>query len=82
MKRPFLRATIFGAKARTMLAVPFKLLSMTSGQSKSSGIDWKQEGSGAAKKIRFVTFANLADELNVKGGRSSSSVGHEIRKPQ
>ena len=33
MKRPFLRATIFGAKARTVVAVPFKLLSMTSDQS-------------------------------------------------
>src|SRR5882757_6268561 len=28
MKRPFVLATIFGAKARTVLAVPLRLLSM------------------------------------------------------
>ena len=33
MKRPFFRATIFGAKARTVLAVPLRLLSITSRQS-------------------------------------------------
>lgn len=35
MKRPFFRATIFDAKARTVLAVPLRLLSITSRQSES-----------------------------------------------